>query len=247
MINHQYRCIFVHIPKTAGKSINRFFGMKWQNHKDLSRYAQEMEPQVFASYLKFAVVRNPWDRMLSEYNFQRKKKDSPGNEKLFAVDDVGRTRKFREWVEAAFSNPFHYEPHRWGGEVSEVIHRWSPQVDWISVNGQIAVDRVLRIENLQKEFEEVRQIIGSPSGELPSEGLPCRNWKFHLHYSHYYDDATRKLVGDYYAKDIEAFGYRYESRKTDLRWMMLEKLGTRIQSVSSNVLSACLHPKLSVK
>ena len=102
--------------------------------------------------------------MLSEYNFQRKKKGSPGNEKLFAVDDVGRTRKFREWVEAAFSNPFHYEPHRWGGEVSEVIHRWSPQVDWISVNGQIAVDRVLRIENLQKEFEEVRQIIGSPSG-----------------------------------------------------------------------------------
>src|SRR5580700_6489166 len=31
MINHHYRCIFVHIPKTAGKSINRFFGMEWQS------------------------------------------------------------------------------------------------------------------------------------------------------------------------------------------------------------------------
>jgi hypothetical protein len=29
-------------------------------------------------------------------------------------------------------------------------------------------------------------------------------------------------LGDYYAKDIEvAFGYRYESRKADLRWVML--------------------------
>jgi len=242
MINHQYRCIFIHIPKTAGKSINRFFGMKWQNHKDLPRYAEELEPKVFASYLKFATVRNPWDRMLSEYNFQRKKKNCAGNEKLFAEDERGRTRNFRDWVEAVLGDPFHYEPHRWGGEVSAGIHRWSPQVDWISVNGKIAVDRVLRMENLQSDFKAVREIIGGPS-----EALPCRNWKFHLHYSHYYDEATKNLVGDFYAKDIEAFGYCYESRKADLRWVMLEKIGTRCKSVSSNAVSACLHGIFSFK
>jgi hypothetical protein len=242
MINHQYRCIFVHIPKTAGKSVNRFFGMEWQNHKDLFRYARELEPQAFANYFKFAIVRNPWERILSDYIFQRKKKDSPNNEKLFAVDDAGHTRRFREWVEATLSNPFRYEPSRWGAEVSEGIHRWSPQVDWISLNGKIAVDRVLRMENLQKDFEDVRRVLGKAS-----EKLPCRNWKFHLHYSHYYDEATQRLVGDYYAKDIAAFGYRYESRKADIRWVMLERLTTRVKSVSRNTLSACTNGILSIK
>ncbi len=233
MINHQYRCIFVHIPKTAGKSMNRFFGTEWQKHKDLSRYAQELEPQVFASYFKFAIIRNPWDRMLSDYNFQ-KKKNYPVSERLFAVDATGQTRRFREWVEAALSNPFHYEPGRWGAEVSPGIHRWSPQMDWISLNGNIAVDCVLRMESLQKDFEKVCRVLGRPS-----EDLPCRNWKFHWHYSHYYDGATVRLVGDYYAKDIEAFGYRFESKKADVRWVMLEKLATRVKSVARNAFSAC--------
>ena len=227
MINHQRRCIFVHIPKTAGKSINRLFGMEWQKHKDLSCYAKELSPQVFTNYFKFAIVRNPWDRMLSDYNFQ-KRKNSPHNEKLFALDECGQTRRFREWVEAVFSDPFHYEPRHWGGEVSPGMHRWSPQVDWISLNGKIAVDRVLRMESLQKGFEDVRRIIDGQLGELP-----CRNWKFHLHYSNYYDDATQRLVGGYYAKDIAAFGYRYESRKSDIPWLICEKLGPRLKSIAS--------------
>jgi chondroitin 4-sulfotransferase 11 len=227
MINHQYRFVFVHIPKTAGKSILRFFGMDWQKHEDLSRYAQELEPQVFASYFKFAIVRNPWDRILSDYNFQKKKK-SPPAQKLFAVDERGRTRSFGQWVETALLNPFHYEANQWDAKVSPGIHRWSPQLDWISLNGKIAADCVLRMESLQKDFAEVLRKLGMPSGELP-----CRNWKFHVHYSHYYDEVTRKLVGDYYAKDIEAFGYRFESTPADIRWVTLEKLAIRLKSVAA--------------
>jgi hypothetical protein len=55
-----------------------------------------------------------------------------------------------------------------------------------------------------------------------------------MHYSHYYDEATQRLVGDYYAKDIAAFGYRFESRKMDVKWLMLKKFGTRLNSVISN-------------
>jgi hypothetical protein len=157
------------------------------------------------------------------------KKNAPTNEKLFALDDKGRTRSFREWLDAVFSNPFYYESGQWGAEVSPGVHRWSPQVDWISLNGKIAVDAVLKIENLERDFADVRRLLGRTSG-----GLPCRNWKFHLHYSYYYDEASRRLVGEYYAKDIAAFGYRFESRKADLRWIMLEKLGTRFKTVFRN-------------
>jgi hypothetical protein len=52
-------------------------------------------------------------------------------------------------------------------------------------------------------------------------------------------------VGDYYARDIEAFGYRFEARKTDLRWVMLEKLATRWKSVARNALDGCGDGSLS--
>ena len=92
MINHRYRCIFVHIPRTGGTSVQRFFGTHWQDHKDISRYAEELEPQTFASYYKFALVRNPWDRLVSDYNFQKMKKASQASRSLLIHDLLRRIR-----------------------------------------------------------------------------------------------------------------------------------------------------------
>ena len=175
MINDQYRCIFIHIPKTAGKSVQKIFGKNWHNHKDISHYAQKLEPSVFASYYKFAIVRNPWDRMVSDYNFQ-KNKATPDNQKLFTHDERGHRRSFHEWLKAVLSDPFRYDQAQWGAEVSEGIHRWSPQVDWISMNGMLAVDSVLRMENLQEDFAELRRTLGLPSRGRPNRRVTSRHF-----------------------------------------------------------------------
>ncbi|HVY70418.1 MAG TPA: sulfotransferase family 2 domain-containing protein, partial [Verrucomicrobiae bacterium] len=104
MIDHLRRCIFVHIPKNAGNSIYSAFGTGWHNHKDLAGYEREMEPVAFESYYKFTIVRNPWERMLSEYNFQRKK-SRPSASKLFLFNSNGKVRSFREWLDAVFNEP----------------------------------------------------------------------------------------------------------------------------------------------
>lgn len=204
MINHAYRCIYVHIPKTAGNSVNRVFGTDWSDHADLRRYAAQLPPEVFARYHKFAIVRNPWDRLFSDYNYQRKK-SRPRDSKLFLFKASGERREFRDWVAAALSDPHRYPPSTWGGDPSPGIHRWSPQVDWISLDGRIAVDRIVRMEQLAGEFPALCRDLG-----VSATRLPRRNRRFHWHYSWYYDDEMRDLVASYYAKDIAAFGYRFQ-------------------------------------
>jgi chondroitin 4-sulfotransferase 11 len=230
MINPQYRCIFIHIPKTGGKSVQRFFGTNWQDHKDISRYAEELTPQTFTSYYKFAIVRNPWDRLVSDYNYQKMKKGSQASHGLLIHDERGNKRSFSKWLEAVLSDPFCCEPTEWGARVSQGIHRWSPQVDWICISGKIAVDRVLRMENLQEGFAELRCALG-----LPSREMPCRNWRWHRHYSYYYNESTRRLVEKYYAKDIETFGYRFGFPSGILQWAVPERLGIRLGDILSRL------------
>lgn len=68
----RHRVIFVHIPKTGGTSIaTALFGGRL-GHRRWSEW-RALHPEKFAQYLKFAVVRDPVDRFLSEYDhFQRR-------------------------------------------------------------------------------------------------------------------------------------------------------------------------------
>jgi hypothetical protein len=89
-VSHSHKTIFVHIPKTAGTSIEAVLGMHGDKH-DIGvvpyfnqaldhehlygRQMQHMTAQairtvlnndvLFDSYFKFTVVRNPWDRLVS--------------------------------------------------------------------------------------------------------------------------------------------------------------------------------------
>ena len=235
MINHDHRFIFVHIPKTAGNSVNRVFGVKWEDHKDLAAYAAQIPEELFKRYYKFAIVRNPWARMLSDYNYQVKK-SRPAASKLFLFDERGEKRRFRAWLEAVLADPFHYDPSSWGGAVSSHIHRWSPQVDWISLNGTMAVDKVIPIERLDSGFNEVCQSLG-----LRAPHVPHRNGRFHWHYSWYYDDGARDLVAQYYAKDIEAFGYSFSPCPGRRLWSGLGRIFSSIPATPAPAFPGTAH------
>jgi hypothetical protein len=85
--------------------VQQFFGTHWQDRKDIFRYAQELEPHTFESYHKSAILRNPWDRVVSDYIYQKKKR-SPRSATLCVEGDRGNTRIFKEWLEAVLAVPF---------------------------------------------------------------------------------------------------------------------------------------------
>ena len=72
MINHQYKCIFIHIPRCAGSFIELAIDKRdWWNvdyKKHLSVVsAKELYKEYWDDYFKFAFIRNPWSLEVSWY------------------------------------------------------------------------------------------------------------------------------------------------------------------------------------
>ncbi|MFG7930138.1 sulfotransferase family 2 domain-containing protein [Campylobacter coli] len=63
----KYKCIFIHVPKVAGSSIERVIYQtdKWLvGHVKASDYTK-FDKDKFDSYFSFGFVRNPYDRVVS--------------------------------------------------------------------------------------------------------------------------------------------------------------------------------------
>lgn len=227
MLCHEYKCIYIHIPKVAGLSIHYFFadllGYKLKAHAPLPLKVGHIKAQdflahelvdqeVFASYFKFCFVRNPWARIVSEYKFR-------GHQREYDF----KTFLFKNLPEPSDDDQY--------------IHIL-PQYDFIfDHDGQQLVDFVGRYEQLQKDFHHVCHTLGVTDSSLPHlNKLPQflnipRSFKDayttarnslslkqkrtlkknnYNHYTEYYDNESREFVASLYQKDIEAFAYEFD-------------------------------------
>ena len=86
------------------------------------------------------------------------------------------------------------------------IAKNSPVNRGILIPTEKLVNYILRFEHLEDMWNRMFEQIGQEPPKLPK-----KNISKHKHYSEYYDDETRKFVGHLFKKDIEEFGYEFET------------------------------------
>jgi hypothetical protein len=80
--------------------------------------------------------------------------------------------------------------------------------------GGLIVDRVIHMENyvpeLSSVFDYIKNECGQKIWKWSYEKITKKENKTdHKHYTEYYNDETKQIVAEKYAKDIECFGYEF--------------------------------------
>jgi hypothetical protein len=219
-INYPHKFIFIHLPKTGGTSVINYFSNNnlgkhlsvWENEihesgikKGLRKHItasqlKKIRPTIFKRFKTYAIVRNPWDLVVSWYTYvKRLPSDSP-----------------RSTANCSFPYFIHKMKHVWNGygEPNNTATGIT-QFDYVSnEKGNIIVNKILKYEHL-KLMGFGNGIRKSFSWNLPRQWKPTYHMKTinasrrSPDYRSYYDKDTKAIVRKAFMKDINEFGYEY--------------------------------------
>ena len=154
-------------------------------------YAKEVcaaFPVEWKKYHKFCVVRNPYEKIVSDYYWMVGSLDNPPS--------------FLEFLLAVKAgNP-------WPGVLPLRPDNWPIY----TINDKVVVDSVVRFENLKRDLSDVFQKIGIDwDGNLPKAkaGMRPGTHNAHKSYRSMYTTKERELVENLFDKEITHFGYEF--------------------------------------
>jgi hypothetical protein len=197
---------FIHIPKTAGQSIEDLFEFKCDNYHyagdhhngyDFSHCTiKNMQSKIDVSnFFKFSFVRNPFDRLVSEFFFR------PKNGVFFKRLKM-KKHSFDDFVNGVYQYKLSYDVNKSYDE----SHLYK-QFDFIYIDNKISVDFLGRFENLKNDISTLKKKFNI------NKNIIHKNKTNHYHYSSYYSTTTKSMVEKIYEKDLNTFNYYFSKSK----------------------------------
>ena len=206
IVSHRHRFIFVAVPKTGTHSVRQalrghlgpddieqvglFVDKRFpfedlaairHGHLGLMQVRPHLGEEAFASYFKFAFVRNPFDRFVSYCAFMTREQG------FFDRDPRGVMREIL----------FGLRP------LQHILFR--PQHELlVDDEGSMLADFVGRVEDMQASYDVACDRIGIARQELQQVNNSRRG-----DYRQYYDPQLIAGVEALYRKDLDMFGYRF--------------------------------------
>ena len=230
-ILHSAKIIFVHIPKTGGGTIEKTLGIygndnngnlcpdhtllygkyknKFLQHLTISQI-KEINKKEFATYKKISFVRNPYDKIISEY--------------LWRIQVYGKRKlEFKEYIIEEVVprknniNKFVKNFYKDESFVPFLDAHYINQVDYLFLNKKLAVDEIGKFENFEDDFTRIfnKKPINTKVHKskinytyyLIKKILP--KFLANKMYRKYYDYETENIIRKEFSKDIEIFNYNF--------------------------------------
>lgn len=208
IVSHRHQFIFAAVPKTGTHAVRQALRehlgdedveqvglfvdkrFPWADlaairhgHLSLPQVRPHLGEAAFDAYLKFAFVRNPFDRFVSYCAFM-----------VRGGDDFER-------------RPREVMRHFLFEQPPEHHILFQPQaVLLVDADGEtLLTDLVGRVEDMQGSYDAICARIG-----IPSRPLDRVNGTRRGDYRRYYDPALADAVAARYAQDLDLFGYTFE-------------------------------------
>ena len=219
--------IYVHLPKCAGTFLKHFLLSKiYQDYKaNLNTYDKEhdtrgeyslehivnknkLDPK---SYFKFSIIRNPWDRVVSMYNFL-------GGKKYDYMISSGKERELLPPITA-----FHefYLKDNFDGFVNycfvlgklRSFHSgyYDSYTNRLSLNGSLSVDKYYKQENINEAVSDLSDRFNFKDSEVFTDWRKNSSAAFRNkdNYRDYYSNWSREVISKHFLIDIDNFNYSF--------------------------------------
>lgn len=218
MISHKHKVIFIHIPKCAGSSIETAFGVNVDNNKvdrenifgwdDVNKlYLQHATPQElldlqiitkeqWTDYYKFIVVRNTWDKAMSDFFWFKETKRFKGTFDNY----INANKDFLRFMNK--------------GEETYRGDHLTPQIDYMFLDDKpINYDKIIYFDK-RKLDEKLCELANDL--KLSNDFFQTKvqvGKKFKNHFSKFYTNKNRELVYQKYQSDIDFFNFHFDDKR----------------------------------
>jgi chondroitin 4-sulfotransferase 11 len=182
------RALFIHIPKTAGTSI---IGSLMANCNYVNRdhlLAAQYRTAEWDSSYSFAVVRNPFERLVSHWKYHTTNYTG----RIFTKHGIDiQNKSLNEYIDVAYA-------------LDHTRLNWRSMVEYITHPCGKPIDQILRFETLTQDWQTLCTHFNIKLSLLHLNQTP------HDDYKQYYTPETKNKVQDWYAVDLERFGYAFD-------------------------------------
>ena len=199
--NESLKSVFIHVPKVAGTSLSKPAWNRGNGHKTVADF-ESILGQELESQFVWAFVRNPFERMVSAYE------DCP---EIFACAPTFEAFANQVWKHKdeiqKLDSIRETNVNRFGMKVGR-IHFQPMSLLLKTKDGSFRPNFVGKFESLQKDFEQVCQILNVKAESLPHEnkrkGKPKRR---NSAWQELYTKDLESKVLEIYEEDFSRFNY----------------------------------------
>lgn len=188
-------CIFIHVPKAAGTSINQALYGRTLGHFSADEIRHNFT-EFYDKAFVFSFVRNPWDRALSAYRFAKAgRTESMG----IANSEKYKAPEFKSFESFLFD---------WlsKNDLNHVDFVFQPQYRFVcDRDKKIITDYIGKVENISQDIKEVERV----TNRSLKLGQSNKTQAASRYTESYHNQDMIDMVSSLYAEDIELFSYRF--------------------------------------